>query len=54
MINKPTIIGDNVYIDKAVMAEKLRDIVKPGDVLLFKGSRGMKMEQILELFLQEK
>ena len=33
------------------MAQKLRSVAKPGDVLLFKGSRGMKMENVLRLFL---
>jgi len=32
----------------------LQRMAKPGDTLLFKGSRGMKMEKALELFLQEK
>ncbi len=41
------------YMDKAVLAGDLRELAKPGDVLLFKGSRGMKMEQALEMFLQE-
>ena len=36
------------------LAELLRSRVKPGDTLLFKGSRGMKMEQVLELFLAER
>lgn len=31
----------------------LKQRAKPGDTLLFKGSRGMKMEQALELFLKE-
>ncbi len=34
--------------DHADIAERLRERVKRGDWLLFKGSRGMKMEKILE------
>ncbi len=37
--------------DKVVSA--LKRMTKPGDVLLFKGSRGMRMELILEQFLEE-
>ena len=36
------------------MAAMLRRVAKPGDTLLFKGSRGMKMEKVLELFLEGK
>jgi len=32
--------------------EALRKLVRPGDTVLVKGSRGMKMEKILELFKQ--
>ena len=41
------------YMDKAVLGLDLKALAQPGDVLLFKGSRGMKMEQALEMFLQE-
>ena len=41
------------YMDQGQMARDLKALVRPGDVLLFKGSRGMKMENVLELFLQE-
>lgn len=36
------------------LVEALKRKAKPGDALLFKGSRGMKMEQALEQFLEEK
>lgn len=35
------------------LAAALKRIVRPGDVLLFKGSHGMHMEKVLELFLNE-
>ncbi len=37
----------------ADMADYLKRIARPGDVLLFKGSRGMHMEKVLEAFLSE-
>ncbi|MCQ2418286.1 MAG: UDP-N-acetylmuramoyl-tripeptide--D-alanyl-D-alanine ligase [Clostridia bacterium] len=39
------------YETHEALAEALAQTAKPGDVLLFKGSRGMKMECALELFL---
>ncbi|MBR4291008.1 MAG: UDP-N-acetylmuramoyl-tripeptide--D-alanyl-D-alanine ligase [Oscillospiraceae bacterium] len=35
------------------MASALKRLAKAGDVYLFKGSRGMHMEQVLELFLKD-
>ena len=35
------------------MADALKAAAQPGDALLFKGSRGMRMENVLELFLGE-
>ena len=35
------------------MAAHLKRICKAGDVLLFKGSRGMRMENVLEQFLKK-
>ncbi|MET0584752.1 MAG: UDP-N-acetylmuramoyl-tripeptide--D-alanyl-D-alanine ligase, partial [Candidatus Binatia bacterium] len=34
--------------DHTALAERLRTQVKKGDCLLFKGSRGMKMEKVLD------
>ncbi len=41
------------FADQREMAEHLKAAANAGDVLLFKGSRGMKMENVLELFLKE-
>ncbi len=41
------------FTDPERLVEALRQLAKPGDVLLFKGSRGMHMEKILEQFLQQ-
>lgn len=41
------------FTDQAALAAALRRDAKPGDALLFKGSRGMKMERALALFLGE-
>lgn len=41
------------FEDRNILAEALKVLAKPGDVLLFKGSHGMHMELALELFLQE-
>ena len=35
------------------LAAALKRVAKPGDTLLFKGSRGMRMEHVLERFLAE-
>ncbi len=41
------------FEDRQKLAAALKRLAKPGDVILFKGSRGMHMEQILDLFLEE-
>ena len=41
------------FTDRDRLAAALKQVVQPGDVLLFKGSRGMRMELILEKFLEE-
>lgn len=41
------------FEDRQKLASTLKRLAKPGDVILFKGSRGMHMELILELFLKE-
>ena len=41
------------YEDRESLIRDLKRAAKPGDVLLFKGSRGMHMELVLEGFLKE-
>ncbi len=41
------------FEDKERLCAMLKQMAKPGDVILFKGSRGMRLEQVLEKFLTE-
>ena len=41
------------YDDQDQLIHELKAKAKPGDTLLFKGSRGMKMERVLALFLSD-
>ena len=41
------------FEDRQKLIAALKRLAKPGDVLLFKGSRGMRMELILEGFLKD-
>ena len=41
------------FTDRQRLVAALKQMVKPGDVILFKGSRGMRMELALEQFLEE-
>ena len=41
------------YEDREKLIAALKQLAKPGDVFLFKGSHGMHMELILEAFLRE-
>lgn len=41
------------FTDRDRLADVLKQMVKPGDVILFKGSRGMRMELVLDRFLQK-
>ena len=62
--NAPRVVGGAVTGGKSAsqtrafetheeLAATLKRVCKPGDVLLFKGSRGMRMENALALFLKE-
>ena len=41
------------FTDRDRLVAALKQTAKPGDVLLFKGSRGMRMELVLEQFLKK-
>ena len=42
------------YDQRDALVEDMRRMVKPGDVILVKGSRGMRMELVLDKFLEER
>ncbi len=41
------------YLDKAKLHQELLQEIKPGDVILVKGSRGMKMEETVQFLLEK-
>ena len=41
------------FADRDEMAAALKLAAKPGDVILFKASRGMHLEKVLEAFLKD-
>ena len=41
-------VRSRLYDDKDALADDLADIVREGDVVLFKASRGMKLEEVIE------
>ena len=47
----PTKVKD--FATREELAAHLKRTAKPGDVLLFKGSRGMHMELVLQQFLDK-
>jgi len=53
--NQKAIQNGRNMLNKSVLAlaEALRQLAAPGDVMLFKGSRGMKMELALEQFMKK-
>lgn len=49
------LLGDRsqAFDDRQNLIRTLKRVAKPGDVLLFKGSRGMHIERVLDEFLEE-
>ncbi len=48
-----TTVAAKAYPSHEAMAKALKRLSRQGDVILFKGSHGMHMERVLELFLKE-
>ena len=36
------------FLDKQVLSEKLLETLEPGDAVMFKASRGMKLEEVIK------
>lgn len=47
--NKKSSATDSYFKTKKQLATTLRELLKPGDAVLIKGSRGMKMEELIEM-----
>ena len=45
--------ADHCALDAVELAKHIRDLLRPGDILFIKGSRGMKMERVLNELAQE-
>lgn len=45
-------VASRLYDDKAQLAEDLFDMLSEGDAVLFKGSRGMKLEEVISAVYQ--
>ena len=43
----------NAFQDREKLTKALKNVARPGDVILFKGSHGMHLELVLEAFLKE-
>ena len=41
------------FTDRRMLVMALKQVARPGDVILFKGSRGMHMELALEMFFRD-
>jgi UDP-N-acetylmuramyl pentapeptide synthase len=40
---------NSYFNNNSELAESLRNLLQPGDAILVKGSRGMKMEEVIDL-----
>ena len=47
--------GVNVkdFTDKNALFDALKDEIRPGDAVLFKASRGMKLEEVINMLYEE-
>ena len=41
------------FEDRKKLVDALKQLAMPGDVMLFKGSRGMQMDVVLDMFLHQ-
>ncbi len=49
---EPAALPGEHYATREELAEALRAAVRPGDTILFKGSRGMHMEKVMSMFME--
>ena len=44
---------NSYFKNKEELANSLRSAIKPGDAVLVKGSRGMKMEEVIDMLAKQ-